>query len=175
MELLDFTTNFISTNKTLLVSMLALLVSLFAFSNSRRSLKLSEKISEEANKLKASEQRADILEIIDKKNVKIGNLLSIYGEKYSLFTNNPQLCKIFPEEMERITTNVNCLNNIKAQYDLERKNVESFNDKVSTPFNQNILADSKRLLIHIEEEIVKEERGLKLLKDESAKLEKSMR
>ena len=170
--LIDFTTELIIANKALLVSILALFVSLLSFANSRRSLKLSEKVTDEANKLKASEQRADILEIIDRKNAKIGNLQAVFGEKYYLLSNNPQLCNKFPGEMERITSNVNCLNNIKTQYDSERRTVESFDDKVSIPFNLNILADSKRLLIHIEEDIVKEEQGLQLLRDELARTKK---
>ncbi len=170
--LINFTTEFIVANKALLVSILALFVSLLSFANSRRSLKLSEKVTNEANKLKASEQRADILDIIDRKNAKIGNLQAVLGEKYYLLSNNPQLSKIFPGEMERITSNITCLNNLKAQYGSERKTVESFDDKVSIPFNLYILADSKRLLIHIEEDIVKEERGLKLLRDELARIDK---
>lgn len=171
--LFNFITEFISENKALLLSSLAILISLRSFSISQRSLKLSEKTAKDSKKVKASEKRAELLEIIDKKNAKIGNLQSIYGEKHACLVQNQQLSDKYPGEVERILNNVNCLNDLKSQYGIERKNVESFESEIDIPFTQNTLADIKRLLIHIEEDIVKEERGLKLLKEELSRLGKT--
>jgi len=161
-------TEFVLENKAILLSILALLISLRSFSISRRSLVLSESIALENKRVKASEKRAEILELIDRKNAKIGNLQSIYGEKYYYLVQNLQVGNKFPEEIDRIRNNLNSLQNLRTQYNEERKNVELFDEKMDIPFNKNTLAEIKRLLIHIEEDIVKEERGLMSLRNETS-------
>lgn len=167
MEFLSvFTLAYVLEHKTILLSVLAILISLRSYSISRRSLILSELIAEENKRVKASEKRAEILELIDKKNAKIGNLQSIYDEKYRFLVKNPQIADKFPGEIDRIRNNVNSLKDLKMKYIEERKNVELFDEKMSIPFNHNTLAEIKCLLIHIEEDIIKEERGLMSVKNE---------
>ena len=164
--MINYIVTYISENKAVLLSILAILISLRSFSISRRSFILSETIAEENKRVKASEKRAEILELIDKKNAKIGNLQSLYGEKYYLLVQYPQIAVKYPEEIDRIRNNVNSLQKLRDQYNEERRNFELFDEKIDIPFNQNTLADIKRLLIHIEEDIVKEERGLVSLRNE---------
>jgi hypothetical protein len=162
--IIDFLIKFISDNNAILVSLLALGISAISFSTSSNSYKLSKKISEEAKKLKAFEQRAEILEIHDKRNAKIGNLQSIYAEQHLLLINNPKLIWKYPNEIERIINNTKA-NQIASSPDT-RKYFEALDDNVDIATNTKTLADAKRFLILIEEEVVKEERRLNILKDE---------
>ena len=126
--MLDFVIKFISDNNAILVALLALGVSAKSFSTSYRSLKLTEKNAEDAKKLKAFEQRAEILEGYDKRNAKIGNLQSIYAEQHLLLVNNPWLLIKHPDEINRIINNVKCNQNVISQN--TRKYIEALDDKV---------------------------------------------
>jgi len=162
--MLDFVINFISNNTATLVSLLALGISVKSYSISHRTIKLTEKITGDAKKLKAFEQRAEILEIHDKKNAKISTLQLIYAEQLSVLTSNLYLPKKYPKELERIKNNIEC--NQKASSPEIRKFLEALDDSADIADNTKILADAKRFLIAIEEEIVKENRWLNTLKEE---------
>ncbi|KAA0889802.1 hypothetical protein [Oryzomonas rubra] len=162
--MIEFVVNFISINAATLISLLALGISVKSYSVSHRTIKLSEKTAENAKKLKAFEQRAEILEIHDKKNAKLGTLQLIYAEQFSVLTNNPYLPKKHPKELERIRNNIEC--NRNASSSEVRKFLEALDESSDTADNTKLLADAKRFLIAIEEEIVKEDRWLKTLKEE---------
>jgi len=82
-------------------------------------------------------------------------------------TNNLHLSKKYPKELERIRNNIEC--NKKASSKETRIVLESLDDNADIAENTKILADANRFLVAIEEEIFKEDRRLKTLKEESNK------
>lgn len=160
-----FATEFINSYKELLISVLSLIVSLAAYSLSRRSLSMSEQTQAEASRIKAYEKRSEILEAIDKKNAKIGNLMAIYAEKLLLIERSSISDKLNVSERERIKNNISVLQKFSSQYDLQRSLAEQIDQDGDIAFNEKNLADIKRLLIHLEEDIIKEERGLNTIKE----------
>jgi septation ring formation regulator EzrA len=71
-------------------------------------------------------------------------------------------------ELERVKGNIEGLNELRSSYEEQRGCAEGLNKTFNFETNQNTLSEIKRLLIHIEEEIVKEERNLYLLKSSSS-------
>lgn len=160
MSIFSFVLAFIRDYKEILVSILSLIVSLAAFAVAHRSLKSSETAAKENKRIMAFEKRSQILEAIDKKNAKIGNLLAIYAEKLLICERHPELVPSDSGEVERIKNNIQLLQKLSAQYEYQRGFAEKIDDDGDIALNERTLADVKRLLIHLEEDIVKEERVL---------------
>ena len=153
----------------LLIAILALLVSLRANSISKKSLGLSQKALTDNQRIMLYEKRSKTLEEIDSQNANIGTLLAILGESLTLFRENPKLQEIESGHFERVRQNVVAVEQLRARYEEQRRITESIGEGADPAQQEAALASIKRLTIHLDQDIIKEERCLQLLKDKSEK------
>lgn len=156
----------------LLIAILALLVSLRANSISKKSLDLSQKALTDNQRIMLYEKRSKTLEEIDSQNAQFGTLLSILGESLTLFRENSKLQEIESGHLGRVRQNVVAVEQLRARYEEQRSITESIGEGADPAQQEAALASIKRLTIHLDQDIIKEERCLQLLKDKLKEINK---
>ncbi len=163
--LLTFLRDFTTSYAPLLIAILALLVSMRANSISKKSYKLSNKARVDAQRILLYEKRSKNLEEIDSKNSKFGTMLVILGESLDLFRENPEFQELESGHFERIKKNIAAVQELRSKYEEQRNVTKSIGEGADPAKQEEVLASIKRLTIHLDQDIIKEERCLRLLKD----------
>ena len=169
---LAFLKNFINTYAPLLIAILALLASVRANSISKKSYDLSQKALGDTQRVILYEKRTKTLEEIDSQNAKFGTLLAILGDSLTLFRENPKLQEIESSHFERIKQNVVAVANLRSRYEEQRSITEKIGEGADPAKQEIALASIKRLTIHLDQDIIKEERCLELLKNKLKEVKK---
>ncbi len=153
--------DFISMNASLLVSILALVISLVTNAISRKAGKLSQAAKEESDRILLFEKKREMLNEVDRQNARMGTFLMITVQKVILLNDHPDLRKKYPDEYGRLLNNLNCVQTLRSKHEEQRSGLERIGDGFDITKQDEILANIRCLSIYIDEEISKEERGLK--------------
>ena len=148
----------------LFISILAVLASLRANSIAHKSRKFSEEVHRQAERARVYEKRTAILSEIDTQHARFGTLLAIIAEKMILIQRNPKLFQRYPKEYERLSQNLTAIESMRSRYEEQRKVSERVGEGADLTRQEEALAEIRRLTIHLNEDIRKEESHLNELK-----------
>lgn len=161
----DFLISLISNHAPILISTLALAVSLASFFISWRSYALNKRSKLELDRLTLFEKRSAVLGEVDKQYARMGSLIAIIAEKIILFEENKWLVTRYPNEYQRLRNNLNSVESLRSNYERQRELAERVKERMDTHEQEKVLAEIKRLSLHIDEDILKEERHLNSIKE----------
>ena len=156
MNYLNFVISFITEHAALLISALALWASWRANSHSKIALAQSEKA-------KLLEIQTEALREIDLQHAKLGALLSITAEVALAYSENEELCQNNPGGFDRLKQNIETVQRLQSRYDEQRNLAESSLGEGSLEKQIEILANIRRLTLHVNEDIEKEKRNFELI------------
>lgn len=162
--MVKFFTSFTVDHVALLISVLAILASLYANSIAQQARKFSEEAHRQAERVRVFEKRTDILSEIDTQNARFGTLLAIIAEKMLLIQKSPALLQSHSREYERLSQNLTAIKNLHSRYEEQRGLTEQVGEGVDLAQQEEVLAEIRRMTIHLNETIKKEESQLEELK-----------
>lgn len=148
---------FIVDYAALLVSALALWVSWRANSYAKAALAQSAKV-------KLLEVQAEVLREIDLQDAKLGSLLAITAEAALAYAQSEDLRKRDPDGHARIQQNIDAVQGLRSRYEEQREIAERSLGQGSVEAQTGILANIRRLTLHVQEDIEKERRHLEQLR-----------
>ncbi|WP_321391844.1 hypothetical protein [uncultured Desulfuromusa sp.] len=151
---MNFVISFISEHAALLFSALALWASWRANSQSKIALAQS-------NKAKLLELQNESLREIDLQHAKLGALLAVTAEAALAYSQNEKLIQENPGGYDRLKNNIETVLRLQSRYDEQRNFAESSLGEGSLEKQIEILANIRRLTVHINEDIEKEKTQLR--------------
>ena len=160
MIILDFIRMFAIEHSSLLFSVIALIISLKVARISAESRLNTKHNWEHDLALKVRGKRSEILNEIDKQHALFGTLLSIFYQKTLLLRQYPHLHEKYSDENKRIASNSSVIQLLKERYNIQRSSSENISVDNDLSNLEIILAEIRRLTIHIQEDIKKEQSGL---------------
>ena len=157
-------TEFLQTNAALMVSVLALLISLRANYTAHLTHKLSLKSKADAEKILLYEKKRALLNEIDRQHTRLRTLMMVTAQKMLLFREHPSLHETMQDEFDRLKANLKAVQQLAEQYDEQRKGVEAIDVGADIATQEDLLANVQRLTIHVEKDIAHEQGSLADLK-----------
>lgn len=142
----------------------ALLFSAFALWVSWRANSIAQKALNESNKVKLLEIQSEVLKEVDLQHAKFGTLLAVTAEAALIYAQNPALAANNPGGFERVKQNIDAVQSLRGRYEEQRKLAESNVGQGSIEAEAKILADIRRLTIHVQEDLEKELRHVEGLR-----------
>jgi len=161
--ILDFIRVFVVEYAPLLFSAIALVISLKAARTSENARLFAKNTWEHDLALKAHGKRSEILNEIDLQHALFGTLLSIFYQKMLLFHQYPLLLQKYPDENKRLNQNVSAIDALKSRYDIHRSYSEKIDGQSDLAYLESVLAEIRRLTIHIQEDIKKEQSAFDMM------------
>lgn len=159
----DFIRMFAVDYAPLLFSAMALIISLKAARTSEKARLHTKHTWEHDLDLKVHGKRSEILNEIDRQHALFGTLQSIFYQKTLLLRQYPQLSEKYSDENKRIDSNSSVIQLLKERYNIQRSSSENIACDNDLSNLESILAEIRRLTIHIQEDIKKEQAGLDLM------------
>jgi hypothetical protein len=145
----------------------ALLFSAFALWASWRANSIAQKALNESNKVKLLEIQSEVLKEVDLQHAKFGTLLAATAEAALLYAQNPALAATNPGGFERVKQNIDAVQSLRERYEEQRKLAESNVGQGSIEAETKILANIRRLTIHVHEDLEKELRHVEGLREQA--------
>ncbi len=152
--------DFIVSNAAFFASVLALIISLRANSAVREGNWLAKRAKEEVDRIRRYELRASLLNEIDLQHTRAATVMMLTARKMMLFNQNPQLHEVDSSEFSRLKNNLEVTQKMQATYDERRQTAEVIREGSDMARTLELLANERRLTIHLEKEILHEEQGL---------------
>lgn len=143
----------------LLLSALALVASCWANSIAQRALA-------ESSKVKLLELQAEVLREVDLQHASFGSLLAVTAEAALLYIQNPTIAANNHDDHERLKQNINTVQSLSARYEEQRVLAESNFGKGDIEEQTKILANIRRLTLHVQEDVKKELRHVERLREQ---------
>lgn len=153
---MNFLIPFISEHAALIISALALWASWRANSHSKAALG-------QAERAKLLEVQAEALREIDLQHAKLGSLLAVTAEAALIYGANKGLCRKDPNGYARLRQNIETVQRLRSCYEEHRNLAESNLGQGTLEKQLEILANIRRLTLHVNEDIEKERRNLELV------------
>lgn len=143
----------------------ALLFSALALWASWRANSIAQKALSESNKVRLLELQAEILREVDLQHAKFGSLLAATAEVALLYGQNPQLAANSPGGYERAKQNIEAVQSLSRRYNEQRSLAEVTLGQGTIESGTRILADIRRLTIHVQEDLDNELRHVESLRE----------
>lgn len=153
---MDFVLVFVKQYAALIIAALALWASWRANSHAKLAL-------DQSKKTKLLEVQSEVLREIDLQHAKLGALLACTAEAALTYAQSEVLQRQDPAGRERISQNLNAVQRIRSRYDEQRRLAESSLGNGNIERQWEILANIRRLTLHVQEDIEKERRHLEQL------------
>lgn len=147
---------FLSSNAAVLLSILALLMSLQANRTARAAHMLNLQNRAKSESLLFNEKRRELLNEVDRQHAHLSTLMMITAQKILLFHEQPDLQKTMPRELSRLMSNLRLVEDLAAKYAKKREYIESIGLGAGVEAQEGILAEVKGLTISIEKDIAHE-------------------
>jgi hypothetical protein len=163
--MLEAILSFMNTHATLVVSLIAVVLSLRSYLLARKALVLSTDNKSDADRIKLFEKRRELLSEVDTQHARMGTLLVVTAQQLILFNQHPWLRNEKPEGFARLKSNLDGVQELQSGYEEQRGGLEVIDTGADIARLDAILADIRRLTIHINEEITKEERELEVMRE----------
>lgn len=163
MNFLDFFKTFFSEYAALLFSAIALIISLKTAQTADKARLFTASARNYDLAIRLYEKRSETLNELDKQNALFSTILFTYSQKLFLFSQYPQLAHKYPEEHERLTHNSSVIESLRTRYDEQRQYSEKISEGNDLTYLESTLAEIRKLTIHIQEDVKKEQAGLDLM------------
>lgn len=151
---------FLQSNGALVVAILALVVSLAAHRTARAAHALNLKARRDQDRVRLFEKKRETLNELDTQYTRMATLSMVIAQKILLFRDNRHLHESMPEEFARLKKNLASIEQLRSRYTEQRAAAEALGDGMDIAAQEEILAEVRRLTIHIEKDIAHEQCGL---------------
>ena len=152
--------SFLSSNAALLVAVVALIISLRANFTASSAHKLNIANRKADDKQRLAEKKRETLNELDLQYTRMATLSMITAQKVLMFRDHPALHSAMPDEFDRLKSNLNVMERMRAKYQEHRKSVEDIPDGADIARQEEMLAKTRQLTIHIEKDIAHEQATL---------------
>lgn len=164
---MKFLTEFIQNYLTALLAIIAIIASVRSNIIAHKSLQLSEKTEVETNKRRILEKRTEILREVDHRNAIFGNLLAIMAEAAITYQKEPSFAAQNEKDIKRLENNINAIREMRERYEKHRNIAEQIDSQADIEGLEFSLAETRRLNLHVEQDIIKEERNLNRIREKT--------
>jgi hypothetical protein len=154
----------INQHHALLVSLLALVVSMLAKRTSSKAYSLNLRIKEDADRLKFQEKKQAVLNEVDRQNAKLNTLSMAIAQKLLLYKTHPELHDSMAIEFERLRSNLEVVARFSAQYDLQRSGVDEIAYGTDPAMLEELVGKVRQLSIQVDKDISHEQEHLKQMR-----------
>lgn len=151
---------FVSSNAALLVSVIALVVSLRATYTAHQVHKLYLKNKADAERILLFEKKRDLLTEVDRQHTRLATLMMLIAQKILLFREHPSLHDTMRAEFHRLKANLNAVQHLSEAYEKQREGIQAINVGADIAAQEELLANIRRLTIHVEKDIAHEQAHL---------------
>ena len=148
------------------VELAALLFAAIALWAAWRANSIAHKALEQSSRVRLLELQAELLREIDLQHAKFGSLLAATAEALVLYIQHPELAASDPTGHARAKQNVAAVESLRKRYEEQRALAESMIGQSSIESHTIQLADTRRLTIHVQEDIDKELRNVEFLREQ---------
>jgi hypothetical protein len=155
---------FLFENAALLTALLALVISLRANYTAHQAHRLNLRNKADADRVLLFEKKRELLNEVDRQHTLIATLMMVTAQKILLFRDHPELHDSMKDEFDRLKSNLNSVAVLHNKYEKQRKGIESINVGADIAAQEELLANIRRLTIHVEKDIAHERAGLELLR-----------
>lgn len=162
--------DFLSSNATVLISLVALAVSLRASYTSHRSYTLNLKNRQDADRIKIYEKRREVLNELDLQHTRFATLMMLTAQKILVFRDHPGLVASMEKELERLRRNLDYLEKQHASYEEQRGGLEQIGEGADIAKQEELLALIRKLTIHVEKDIAHERTDLEQLREKAREM-----
>lgn len=152
--------DFFASNAALFVAALALVISLRANSAAREASRFAAQSKADADRLRQYEGHRALLNELDLQHTRMSTLMMLTAQKLILFKEHPRLHETETGEFDRLTGNLDFMKKQYAGYDAHRQVAENVREGSDAARTEDLLAEARRLTIHLEKDVRHEERGL---------------
>lgn len=147
------------------IEIAALLFSAFALWASWRANSIAQKALRDSAKINLLEVQADVLREIDVQHAKLGALLAATAEAALIYAYNPAVAQANPAGFDRVKQNIQAVQALRARYEEQRQQAEANLGAGSVEAATALLANIRRLTIHVQEDLDKELRHVEQLRE----------
>jgi hypothetical protein len=151
---------FLSANAALLVAVVALGISLRANYTAHQAHKLNLRSKTDSDRVLLFEKKREALNEVDRQHARIATLMMLTAQKILLFRDNPDLQHTMPGELERLKSNITSVQTLDTRYEEQRQGLEAIDVGADIAKQEELLANIRRLTIHIEKDIAHEQAHL---------------
>ena len=156
---------FISSNAALLASLIALAISLRASYTAHRAYKLNVRNKTDADRVLLFEKKRELLNEVDRQHARFATLMLLTAQKILLFREHPTLHDTMQDEFDRLKSNLSAVQKLSEKHEEQRKGIEAIDVGADIAAQDELLANVRRLTIHVEKDIAHEEAHLKELRE----------
>ena len=157
---MDSLVEFLSSNAALLAALLALAVSLRANYTAHQAHKLNVRRKVDADRLLLFERKRELLNEVDRQHTRFATLMMVTAQKILLFREHPELHDSMQNEFTRLKSNLNTVVALDAKYEEQRMGIETISIGADIASQEELLANIRRLTIHVEKDITHEQASL---------------
>lgn len=155
---------FVSANAALLVSVVALIVSLRASYTAHQVYKLNLRNKADAERTLLFEKKRELLNEVDRQHTRFATLMMLTAQKILLFREHPSLHDTMQDEFDRLKANLNAVQHLSESYEKQREGIQAINVGADIATQEELLANVRRLTIHVEKDIAHEQAHLSELR-----------
>lgn len=142
----------------------ALIISALALWAAWRANSVAQLAYDHAKKAALVDVQANLIREIDLQHAKLGTLLALTAEAALLYKYHPSLKEEDPRGHERVLKNIESIESLRTRYEEQRRLSEAAIGEGNIEKQHSILAQVRRLTVHVEEDIEKEKRNIDILK-----------
>ena len=148
---------FLLDNAALLLAAVALAISLRANATAQRAQRFNEQARASDQRNQFAAKKRETLNELDLQYTRMATLSMITSQKILLFKNHPAIHQSAPDEFARLKNNLDAMERMRAKYEEHRKSVEDIGLDADLARQEEVLAKSRRMTIHIEKDIAHEQ------------------
>ena len=151
---------FLANHSALLVAIVALFISLRANYIAQQAHKLNLRSKLDADRILLFEKKRELLGEVDRQHTRMATLSMVTAQKILLFREHPELHESMPAEFDRLKSNLESIQTLSSGYDEQRKGIETIDVGADIAKQDELLANIRRLTIHLEKDITHEQSTL---------------
>jgi hypothetical protein len=157
---------YLAANAAILVALTALGISLRANYTAHLAHKLNLQNKADNERVLLFEKKRELLNEVDRQYTRFATLMMLTAQKILLFREHPSLHETMQDEFDRLKSNLNAVQVLAAKYEEQRKGIESINVGADIAAQEELLANIRRLTIHVEKDIAHEQALLNELRSQ---------
>jgi hypothetical protein len=155
---------FVAATSAILISLIAIVVSLRANHIAHRAHQLNLRNKEDAERILLFEKKRALLNELDLQSTRFATLTMLTAQKILLFRDHPELSETMQSELDRLRSNLAGLQGQTDRHEKQRKELEATNVGCDIATREDLLANIRRLTIQVEKDIAHEQVTLEELR-----------
>ena len=165
---MDQLLEFLSANAALLAAAVALFISLRANYTAQEAHKLNVKNKADADRVLLYEKKRETLNELDRQHTRMATLSMLTAQKILLFREHPELHDTMSDEFTRLKANLAGVQKLASSYEEHRNDIAAIGTGADIAAQDEMLANVRRLTIHLEKDIAHEQADLEHMRKQLA-------